>query len=464
LRLEDIPADVRVLARAQTLSMLGAVHAGLRHPVGERLWTAFREEAGSLLQLAAMAGMALDYDETAFAGHLGHSTALVPLALGVDGRTVLRAQVAADEVAARVTAALTLGRSRGQAAGYTHLVGAAVAAGVCMGLTPAQLTMAASLALSQPSRTLYPGFMGSDAKLNVAAQPIATALTSVSQAQAGWRGLPSILEAHGGLLEELAAVPLPEAMSAYGERWHLRTLSIKTVPGCAYISAAVDAAMELAPQLEGTPLDEAEVEVDCSVFTIGMEAESAPFMRGPDSPLAALNFSLGYSVATALMTGRLEVEDFARDRLREPARWSLAGRVRPRHDSALTLRALTATAPIGAALAWAGERARPYLERSGAGVQQIDAVLEAAAHRAPEHFTRPTKEVGARVRVTLPGGQSYEADRTAARGSCGESVEARLALAEEKYKRESGIAASIDIEALDAASISEIWARVGRRA
>ena len=35
LRLADIPADVRDLARAQLLSMDAAVHATLRHPVGE---------------------------------------------------------------------------------------------------------------------------------------------------------------------------------------------------------------------------------------------------------------------------------------------------------------------------------------------------------------------------------------------------------------------------------------------
>src|SRR5258708_35255417 len=38
LRLDDIPADVRDLARAQLLSMDAAVQASMRHPPGGRLW------------------------------------------------------------------------------------------------------------------------------------------------------------------------------------------------------------------------------------------------------------------------------------------------------------------------------------------------------------------------------------------------------------------------------------------
>src|SRR5258708_40080088 len=38
LRLDDIPADVRDLARAQLLSMDAAVQASMRHPTGVRLW------------------------------------------------------------------------------------------------------------------------------------------------------------------------------------------------------------------------------------------------------------------------------------------------------------------------------------------------------------------------------------------------------------------------------------------
>lgn len=445
LRLADVPDDVRRLAEAQTLSILGAVQASLRHPVGQVLGRAYAGDGwAEAAALASALSMALDFDETLFAGHTSHSAALVPLACGAaagaTGERVLVAQVAANEIAARVTAALTLGRARGQTAAYTHLAGTVIGAGVVMGYEPSRLAAALALALAQPVSTIYPAFMGSGAKFAVAATPIRQAAAALRQADAGLQGLPDVMEAHQGLLEELAEVPLPEALAAYGERWHLRTLSIKHFPGCAYLSAAVDAANELQPQLPRSDGDGTSdlsavdgVEVSASMLTVGMEAESAPFIRGPDSPLPALNFSLGYNLAAALEQGRVEVEDFHRPRLESAGRWALAGRVRLHHDRQLTMRCLSATAPLGAALAWAGERARRYLEKRGATPETAGDVLDAAAARCAEHFVQPSKEVGARLSVTLRDGRKLSAERIAAIGSCGEPVERRLELAEAKY-------------------------------
>jgi hypothetical protein len=239
------------------------------------------------------------------------------------------------------------------------------------------------------------------------------------------------MEVHGGVLDKLADMPVPRAMSAYGERWHLRTLSFKRFPGCAYISAAVDAAFELAPlDLESVE----EVEVGASIFTIGMEGESAPFVRGPHSPLPALNFSVGYSLATALETGALEVVDLHGDRLGSEQRWRLAQRVRLRHDRELTIRALGATAPVGAAIAWAGEDARQYLAKRGTDDQLVaDVMAAAAANNDDPTFLHPSKRVGARLRVKLRDGTELRAERDAAVGSCQEPVAHRLALAERKY-------------------------------
>src|SRR5439155_3723520 len=119
-------------------------------------------EAGRLTLLT----MALDWDESSFAGHIGHSSALPPRccaeAVGADAERVLTAQVAAAEVGARVTAALTLGRARGQTAAHTHLAAATVGCGLVLGLSPGRLAAALGLALSQPRRVLLPAFMGSD--------------------------------------------------------------------------------------------------------------------------------------------------------------------------------------------------------------------------------------------------------------------------------------------------------------
>src|SRR5258708_30057241 len=82
LRPDYTPADVRDLARAQLLSMDGAVQASMRHPAGARLW---RTAPGLIgdgwageAARRALLTMALDFDETAFAGHLRHGRPIPP--------------------------------------------------------------------------------------------------------------------------------------------------------------------------------------------------------------------------------------------------------------------------------------------------------------------------------------------------------------------------------------------------
>ncbi|MGB2938759.1 MAG: MmgE/PrpD family protein [Candidatus Dormiibacterota bacterium] len=455
LRYADIPEDVRALARAQTLSMAGAGHASLRHLVGARLLRQLQGEGWAVVAArAALLTMALDFDETAFAGHLGHASALPPIVagatVGASEERVLVAQVAAAEVAARVTAAVTLGSARGQTAAHTHSAAAVVGCGIALGLDAERIANALGLALAQSRKVLLSAFMGSDAKFWIAAGPILDAARCLEAAASGARGLDSVMEAKGGVLDQLAAVPLPEAMSGYGERWHLRTLSIKGIPGCAYLTAPVEAAIELGPM----DIEDIEaVDVAASIFTIGMEIESAPFISGPTSPLPALGFSLGYNIAAALAGGGLTVDDLSPPALDDAGRWALAGRVSVNHDEDLTVKALAATAPVGAALGWAGERAREWLRSRGGSPGLTDRVLAASATTALDtDFTHPAKRIGARLRVRMRDGSVLEVGREAASGCCQEPVAERLALAERKYDENAADDAAEEVRALGLAA------------
>ena len=303
-----------------------------------------------------------------------------------------------------------------------------------------------SLALAQTRKVLLPAFMGSDAKFWVAAAPILDAARCLEAASAGARGLVGVLEGPGGVFEQLAAVPLAEVMSGYGERWHLRTLSIKNIPGCAYLTAPVEAAAGLGP------IDLAEVEsveVAASIFTIGMEVESAPFIDGPRSPLPALGFSVGYNLAAALQTGGLTVDDLHGEALASDQRWRVAGAVKLSHDEDLTVAALAATAPVGAAIAAAGERARDWLGSRGGSPELVDRVLEAATANAEDReFTHPAKRIGARLSVHMFDGSVREAARDAASGCCQEPVADRLAAAERKYQEHATDAGGGEVRAL----------------
>ena len=457
LTLEAIPVDVRRLAVAQAISAAGARAAARRHPVGRKLEDLLRGEGWADLAAAdALLTMALDFDETAFAGHLGHAATAAALraaeVYGADGERAVVAMVAASEVAARLTASVTLGRARGQTASHTHAAAATVAAGVIMDLAPQQLATALSLALAQPRQVLLPAFMASDAKFWVAAAPILDAGRAIDQALQGATGMGAVIETTGGFFDVLAEVPVRQAFAAYGERWHLRTLSIKAVPGCAYLGAAVEAAAGLGPIAPG---EIASVGVAASIFTLGMEAESAPFIDGPASPLPALAFSTAYNVAAALLGGGLDVEDLHGPRLDSREPWRVAALTRVEHDAALSLSALAATAPVGAALAWAGEAALPYLTARGASAELAGRVLQQARTENDGTLEGCSKRVGARLRVTLRDGTVLESAREAAGGSCQETVEARVELATEKLRAQL-LALSMDPVDVDARVASHL--------
>src|SRR5207247_2289248 len=83
----------------------------------------------------------------------------------------LVAQIAGNELAGRLGAALLLGPHNGQFWASIHCASGAAAAGVAMGLDADRLAHALAIALYQPPYGLLPGFMGPRTKLLTAAEP-----------------------------------------------------------------------------------------------------------------------------------------------------------------------------------------------------------------------------------------------------------------------------------------------------
>ncbi len=442
LAFDDVPPRVVAYAKSQVLSQLGAARATRSHPLGPAIVQALGDPASApdpkqaACALAALT-MALDFDDTVYAGHVSHSAVAVPLAyarpLGLDGRDLLAAVVAADECAARVTAAATIGPFRGQTAAHTHLAGG-VAARLRAEAAPADRWVSAwGIAFAAPPWPLTRAFLGSDAKVLTASVPLRVALDACDAAAAGLSGAADILEHPDGFLARFSDVPLPDAAVAdLGRRWHTETLSFKVYPACAYLDAVLDCAVELHHAL--TPADlatVAEVVVHASIFTVAMDLRSAPYVCGPRSPVSALTFSVAYSVATALLTGGLAPGDLAPAALDEARRWDLAGRVRLELDDALTHRALTATAPIGEALRQAGDRAAPWLR--SAGGERAEALLRELGPPSPG-FDHADKAIGARVEVRLADGRVLRSERDVPLGAAGpETREHHPALTRQKF-------------------------------
>lgn len=498
VRLEpgEVPERVVQFVKSQLLSELAAARATLEHELGPKLISAFgvpfscgietptppvsadpythNIDPKQTAYILSILTMALDFDETFYAGHVSHSSVGVSLAYaykhGLNGYSLLGAIITANECAARVVAAASLGHFRGQTAAFCHLVSGVAARLKCEGITDTTIwTNAWGIALSMPPWTLYRGFLGSDAKMLTAAVPIRTALDACDAALGGFLGAVDILEHPDGFLAQFCDVPLGESLTAgLGERWHTETMSVKVYPGCAYIDSAVDAAISLhfklaalnrtgalaenEPGFSNVFEEITEVTVKASVFTWGMHLRSAPYINGQNTPYSALQFSLAYNVATALITGALTPSDLESPAICDPLRWELAAKVRVELDLDLTYKALLATAPIGEALRQAGSRANDWINKIAAGIgggdspSELKDRLSDTTLQPSKTFETATKEIGAEVVLKFSSGKVLTSRCETPKGAIGpETRKTHLEMARSKFFSVGGSAAVADL-------------------
>ena len=432
LDLDDVPDRVVGFATSQVLSQLAAARLGAQHPLGQAVIRGFGEpwQADPAKSAFVLAGLTswLHFDDTGYAGHLSNSTATVPLAyahaLDLDGRQLLTAVIAANECAARITAAATLGPFRGQNAAHTHVAGAVSGRLRAENASAERWVNAFGIAFSMPPRPFLRAFLGSDAKVLSAATPVRMGLDACDAARAGLLGPRDVLEHPDGFLATFATVPLPDAVDLdLGRRWHTETLSFKVHPGGPGLDAAVDCALELRRALGPLGVDEIdEVVVTTSMYTLIVDQKAAEFIDAARSPVSALVFSTPYAVATTLLTGEYTGADFTTPAVADPERWRLAAKVRLEHDAEMTRASLLSEAPFGEALRQAGPRAAKWLEEVGTQ-WLVDLVGELEPPR--ESFATATKVTPARVEVRLRDGSAHSRELAIPVGAIGPDLRAR---------------------------------------
>jgi hypothetical protein len=210
-----------------------------------------------------------------------------------------------------------------------------------------------------------------------------------------------------------------EFLSGLGERWHTEANSFKIYPVCGYLCSALDATLDLVIRHDVAPSDVASVDVCASLFTVGMDAHSAPYLNGPRSRISTLTFSTPFTIASAILARKFTPAELKRPWIEDPKVWELAARVRTRHDVEITLAAMTADIPIGAALrriprwkaaAFGWSAAATAFGSGGrwtdpATFRLMAGLAAAAADGRPFDFTRSTKPMGARVEIRLLDGR-----------------------------------------------------------
>jgi 2-methylcitrate dehydratase PrpD len=438
LRFEDLPPRVIEGAKLQILSMLAATGAGHRTEAGRAVLGEFldRESGGArgecavigtgrkaslreALYLNAALSMALDYDDYLFAGHTGHSAVLGALGAAekfrLAGRDLLTLQVLANEVEARIGASVLLGPLNGQLWSFIHAAGAAAIHARALGFDAEGVESALGIALLQPPTPLGRGFFGSEAKTILASMPAAHGIDAAALVRAGLAGPAEILDGSQGFVAKFTPRPIAGAFTGLGSAWLTDTLCFKPYPGCAYIDSFVDAMLEIVGHHRPLPRHIDRIEIAASILTLGMDALSKPYLRGPQSDPVTLNFSVPFNAAVALIDGELTPHQLSRERIADRRVWELASRVTLRHDPEWTRR-LQETSVIRLA---GGSPENPEIDLNGIDLSSFE------------------MSFGATVTVFLDDGRRLECAQAVPLGAAGRARGETEQVVESKFAREA---------------------------
>lgn len=280
----------------------------------------------------------LDFDDTnnATATHMSAPTLATALALGeelgLEGREVLAAFITGYEVGARLGAggfALALSPRGVHPTAVIGRLAATAAACHLLGLEETQAAHALALAATQAGGLT--GSFGTMAKPFHAGRAAMDAVLAAQLAAEGMEGAPAVLDEAPGLASALVQDGSQQLGPAeFSAGWEVTRNTFKPYASCLLTHPAVDAARQLAPELDGaTPRY-----VQVYVYPRALLVANKP---SPRTPLEA-KFSVRYCVAMGLRGHRMQADDFTEAHLADPAVQDLLQRVEVLPDDALDKR------------------------------------------------------------------------------------------------------------------------------
>lgn len=351
---DQLPPSVAQEAKRSWVNVAHTALGASQHPIVNSLVAVHASSAASNLPLLARPetstpyGVALvtgtaahieDFDDTHLATviHPGAACLGSSLAIGLQerssGASVLAAFALGIEAQLRLGVSLTTSHydEGWHITGTCGGVGAAVSAGLLLGLSSEQLAAAIDLGAAMPLGNRE-GF-GSAVKPFHPGKAAANGVMAASLALRGVRGSSEAIEGPSGLFSVFS----PEAdastmLTGLGTEWELLLNAYKPYP-CGIVShPAMDAAVNISTSLSLADID--TVDVDCHPLV--------PELTGNPHPTNGLQakFSTVHGVAAGLATGTAGLDEYANEfvtsdriaRLRSKIR--LAPRVDCRRDEA----------------------------------------------------------------------------------------------------------------------------------
>lgn len=351
LRPEDVPAQAVPAVRRGIADCVGVAFASVHEPVlahalatiahapqgDARLWTQGTcASAADAAFVNAVAGHALDFDDTGLDGHPSVVLAPAVLAeaerLGLGWREAVTAYVAGYETWAELT-----GRDEDKHHGKgwhpTAVFGAVAcaAAGAWLRrLTAAQASHALGIAASMAAGVVANfGSMTKPLQVGLAAR---NGLVAAALAQRGVTASPDALESPRGFLAALSPagrVRLDGPCRA-GAPWQVlqQGLNVKRYPACYATHRIIDAALALRPQVLPRLAEVEEIVAEIGTLQAAMLRSTRP------ATALDAKFSAEFTIACALERGHVDLQDLTDASVNEAGVQALLRKVRvvPQED------------------------------------------------------------------------------------------------------------------------------------
>lgn len=366
VRYETLPPEVAVSVKQRVLDTVGiclaSSSAGLADGVADvaELWAGKPEASvmGSSARYPAPTAAlvngtlahSLDFDDTHLPSILHPSASIVPavLALGQACRTSGKDAIAAAAVGIELTVRTGMGgylpdagniffEKGWHATSICGTLGSAAAGAKLLGLGADGIGHAVAIAASMSAGVIEANRAGGTVKRLHCGWAAHAGLTAALLAQRGFTGPPTVFEGRFGFYRAFLDGRFDEAniLDGLGQRWELPGIFFKPYPANHYTHASVDAVLELKRKyaLDPAQITDVELRAPAAVLrTIGEPREEKIRPRGGYHA----QFSGPFVVATAFLGGGglgVYLDDFTDELVRDPARLALAAKVRTVPDA-----------------------------------------------------------------------------------------------------------------------------------
>jgi 2-methylcitrate dehydratase PrpD len=360
---KKIPEAAIESTKKDILDTLGVAVAGSQAPGIKEIVRLVREWGGKREGTVIMQGMrvpchhaalvnstmahALDYDDAHEGVVLHAGVVLIPPALAlaerlgnINGREFITAITLGIDLVSRLGEASNIGPSE---LGFMYtsvygIFGSAAATGKLLHLSTDQMVNAFGIAYSQAAGNFQCIVDGALTKRAQAGFAASDGLLSALLAKEGFTGAIDSLEGRKGLFQvylrgDYSLTPLTRDL---GKHFASVDLSFKPYPCCRNCHPFIDAALELKSEHNIRPNDIEEIAVRCSE-NARILCEPLPVKQKPRVVVDA-QFSIPWVIATALVKGKVTLEDFTPEAISNPEVINLALKINAKVDPQLETR------------------------------------------------------------------------------------------------------------------------------